>query len=246
MNEPRVVVVIPLFDHAATIGDVIRRCRVQGLPVLVIDDGSRDAGVAEALQAGAEVLTHPTNLGKGQALLTGWKAAAERGFSHALCLDADAQHFPEDIPLFLGAGGADPDALVVGSRSMEGASVPRSSKIGRKISDFMLFAAAGHEIRGVRPDTQCGFRLYPLEHVRKLGLVGRRYEFEMEVLVRAAWSGLPLVALPIRVHYPAGASRVTHFRKWRDNLRIVGVYTRLMLMRLFWPIFRPRHRLLPR
>ena len=104
----------------------------------------------------------------------------------------------------------------------------------------MLWAAAGHEIAGQRPDTQCGYRVYPLKSVLAIGLAGRRYELEMEVLVRCAWHRIPLVGIPIQVHYPKAEERVSHFRKWRDNLRIVSIYTRLMLMRLFWPVFRPR------
>jgi glycosyltransferase involved in cell wall biosynthesis len=244
LSTLRPLVVIPLFDHAATIGDVVARALAQGLPVLVVDDGSVDGGAQTARDAGALVVAHAGNRGKGQALLTGWAEADRRGFSHALCLDADGQHYPEDIPLFLRAGESEPDAIVVGSRPMDGPHVPRSSRVGRKVSDFMLFAAAGHEIAGARPDTQCGYRLYPLRHVCRLGLIGRRYEFEMEVLVRAAWLGVPLRPIAIRVHYPAPGERVTHFRKWHDNLRIVGAYNRLMWMRLFWPIFRPRRRLL--
>lgn len=236
----RACALVPLYNHAATVADVVRRCAAQGLPVIVVDDGSTDGGDQEAQRAGAQVVRHPTNRGKGHALLTGWAAAKDAGFTHAVTVDADGQHLPEDIPLLLSAAHADEDALIVGCRPMSTENVPRSSRVGRAISDFMLFAAAGHELRGQRPDTQCGFRCYPLAHVLRLGLHGRRYEFEMEVLVRAAWHRVPLRAVPVRVWYPPATERVTHFDKWRDNVRIVGIYTRLMLIRLFWPLLRPR------
>jgi glycosyltransferase involved in cell wall biosynthesis len=242
-EAPRVCALVPSLDNALTIGDVAAGIRALGLTVIVIDDGSTDGTGQAARDAGAEVLRHETNRGKGAALQTGWEAAAARGFSHVITLDADGQHAPSDIPRFLERLQQTPDALLVGDRPMTGEHVPKSSRIGRAVSDFMLWAAASKEIGAERPDTQCGFRVYPLGHVRQLPLRGRRYEFEMEVLVRAAWVGVPVLSVPISVHYPPEDERVSHFHKWRDNARIVGVYTRLMLMRLFWPIFRPRSRL---
>jgi len=233
-------VLIPTYNNEASIAAVIDRAHQSGLPVLVVNDGSTDSTGEQARRAGAEVIDHPINQGKGQALLTGWQEALHRGFSHALTLDGDGQHLPEDLPVFLEQLERQPEALLVGNRPMDGPHVPRSSKVGRAISDFMLWAAAAKELRGERPDSQCGYRSYPLAPTLALPFRGRRYELEMEVLVRAAWHGLAVVSVPIRVHYPTHEERVSHFRKWRDNSRIVGIYTRLMLMRLFWPVFRPR------
>jgi glycosyltransferase involved in cell wall biosynthesis len=244
--DRRVCVVIPTYNNNATVGDVVRRVAAMGLPLLVVDDGSTDGTGDAARSAGAEVIAHPHNMGKGCALITGWRAAAERGYSHAVTVDADAQHPPEEIPVLLAVMQREPDALVVGCRDMSSDNVPRSSRIGRAASDFMLWAAASHELKGERPDSQCGFRVYPLRHVLALGMTGRRYEFEMEILVRAAWHGIPLRARPVNVYYPAPEERVSHFHKWKDNGRIIGIYTRLMLIRLFWPLTRPRRRLLPR
>jgi glycosyltransferase involved in cell wall biosynthesis len=242
---PSVCAVVPSFNNEGAVGDVVARLVAQGLPVLLVDDGCTDRTAERASAAGAEVVAHPHNRGKGAALLTGWAAAAERGFTHALCLDADGQHRPEDAPAFLAALQADPDALVVGCRQMDGEHVPRSSRIGRAISDFMLWASSAKELGGERPDSQCGYRLYPLKHVLQLPLKARHYQLEMEVLVRAAWQNVPLRAIPIDVHYPPPSERVSHFDKWADNGRIVRVYTRLMLIRLIWPITRPRRPLLP-
>lgn len=244
-GPPRVCALVPSLDNVGTIGDVVAGIREAGLDVIVIDDGSTDGTGEEARKAGAEVVRHEVNQGKGQALMTGFSLAQTRGFTHVITIDADGQHPPNDIPAFLDRLPQHPDAVLVGDRCMTGPNVPRSSRVGRRISDFMLWAAAAKEIGRERPDTQCGYRVYPLRHVARLPLRGRRYELEMEVLVRAAWLGLPVIAVPIEVHYPNPEERVSYFRKWRDNTRIVGVYTRLMLMRLFWPVFRPRKKLLP-
>ena len=238
-------VLIPTYNNAEAIDAVIESVLAQGLPVLVINDGSTDGTGDRARATGAKVVDHAVNQGKGQALLTGW-AAASATWTHAICMDADGQHLAGDLPAFLDAIAADPDAIHVGTRPSSGPNVPRSARVGRRISDFMLWASASTELRGERPDSQCGFRAYPLAHTLALPLEARRYSMEMEVLVRAAWLGIPVRSLPISVYYPPAAERVSHFDKWRDNRRIVGTYTRLMLLRLFWPITRPRKKLLPR
>lgn len=242
----RACVLIPTYNNAGAVAAVVREAaEVSGLPVLVIDDGCTDSSADEARAAGAEVIAHPTNQGKGQALLTGWAAAAEQGFSHAICMDADGQHLATSLPDFVAAIAREPDAIHAGTRPKTGPHVPRSAEVGRAISDFMLWASSAKELAGELPDSQCGFRAYPLAHVLALKLVARRYSMEMEVLVRAAWLGVPLRALPIDVFYPPAEERVSHFHKWRDNGRIVSTYTRLMLIRLVWPITRPRTKLLP-
>jgi len=243
--QPKPCVLVPSYNNEGTIGQVVADVVARGLPVLVINDGSTDGTPDRARDAGAAVIDHPHNQGKGQALLTGWQAAIDRGYTHAITIDADGQHRPEDLPVFLAGIEADPDALLVGDRPMHGPHVPRSSRIGRAISDFMLVAAAALELEGERPDTQCGYRSYPLRHVMTLPLRGRSFQMEMEVLVRAAWYRVRVKSVPIGVHYPEKDERVTHFHKWSDNVRIVGIYTRLMLIRLFWPILRPRKRLPP-
>lgn len=246
--ERRPCVLIPTYNNAGAVGEVVRDAKAAcGLPILVVDDGSTDGAGDEARDAGAEVVTHPVNQGKGQALRTGWAAAAERGYSHAICMDADGQHLSSELPRFVAAIEAEPDAIHAGTRPLDGPNVPRSAKVGRAISDFMLWASSAKELKGERPDSQCGFRAYPLAHVLALKLRARKYSMEMEVLTRAAWLGVPLKALPIQVFYPPPEERVSHFHKWRDNGRIVSTYTRLMLIRLVWPISRPskKQKLLP-
>ena len=238
-----VCVVIPTCNNASSIAQVVTSIRQQGLPVLVVDDGCSDESPALAREAGAEVISHPRNLGKGCALFTGWRSAQKRGFRHAITVDADGQHLASDLPSFLAAIDREPNTLWAGTRSHNIENVSSAARFGRRFSDFMLWAAAADELAGERPDSQCGLRAYPINSVLALPMRGGRFETEMEVLVKALWHGIPVRALPVEVFYPTRNKRVTHFHTWSDNARIVRVYTRLMLMRLFWPLFRPRKRL---
>lgn len=240
----RACVLIPTYNNAGAVGDVVHAAAAEGLPVLVVDDGSTDGSGDEAREAGAEVVAHEVNQGKGQALLTGWAAAAARGYSHAICMDADGQHLASELPTFVAAIEAEPRAIHAGTRPKVGPNVPRSTRVGRFTSDFMLWASSAKELAGEEPDSQCGYRAYPLAYVLSLPLVARRYSMEMEVLVRALWLGVPVRAVPIAVFYPDPEDRVSHFDKWWDNVRIVNTYTRLMLIRLVWPISRPRKKLI--
>ncbi|MHB8875408.1 MAG: glycosyltransferase family 2 protein [Myxococcaceae bacterium] len=207
-------VAIPVFNHGKTVGDVVRRSLAQASTVLVCDDGSTDGSGEQAKQAGAELLTLPKNQGKGSALVALFDEAVRRGFRYVICLDADGQHLPEDLPRFVEAVRAEPGALVVGSRDLVAAGAPGRSQFGRKFSNFWVWFEAGNRVQ----DSQCGFRAYPLPESRRLAGWLRRYDFEVEILLRAGWSGVPVRSTPIEVLYPK--DRVTHFRPLADNVRI--------------------------
>jgi glycosyltransferase involved in cell wall biosynthesis len=238
MTVPRTCAIVPRFDHAATVAAVARAAAEYVSRVIVVDDGSTDGG-ADSARAAAEdapngaaieVLALPSNQGKGAAVLAGLRRAAELGFGHALVLDADAQHKASDIPRFLDAIAGDPRAIVVGARDLSPAHIPAGSRFGRAVSNFWVRRTTGYDLS----DTQCGFRAYPVEAILALPLRGRRYDFEVEVLVRGAWAGLDLREVPIDVWYPAPEQRVSHFRGWADNVAISLTYTRLAARRL-WP-----------
>lgn len=175
-----------------------------------------------------EVLRLEANRGKGAALLEGFRRAAGLGFTHAVTLDADGQHLPADIPGFLAEARARPSAILVGERRLEGSGAPRASSVGRWVSNFWTLRTTGFDL----PDTQCGFRCYPVAEVLALPLRRRRYDFEVEVLVRGAWAGLELVSVPVGVWYPPREERVSHFRALADNVRISRTYTLLALRRV--------------
>ena len=225
MTASRVAALVPAYDAAATVGAVVRDTLAVLSSVLVVDDGSRDATGDVARAAGAEVIRQTPNAGKGTALVRGFGALAETGFTHALTLDADGQHLASEIPALLAASAAAPDAIVVGVRQKEGHEIHAAARAGNCIADGLMRVIAGQAL----PDTQSGFRVYPLTATLALGAVGARYDFETEVLLRAARRGLPLVGVPVRVHYPPIAERVSHYDPWADTLRIIGTVVRVLV-----------------
>jgi len=221
------LIIIPTYNNAGTLEDVIRRCLAQGLPVLVVNDGSSDetASILERMEV--QSISHPKNLGKGQALISGFLEARRQGFKYALTIDSDGQHFPEDIPALLAAKGE--RTLVVGSRSQMGAD--GGGSFANRFSNFWF-----HLYTWVRlPDTQTGFRLYPLPALPSLGILSSRYEAELALLVFSAWKGLKMKPVPVRVAYPE--DRVSHFRPGMDFLRISLLNTLLLFLALLygWP-----------
>ncbi len=233
-------VVIPAYEAAATVGAVVRGA-LQILPdVLVINDGSRDGTGDAAREAGARVIDHPINLGKAAALRTGFRHAYRLGFRDAVTVDADGQHLPEEIPLVLEAARALPGALVLGERGMDGPDVPRSSRFGRWFTNLWIRIDGG----GVVGDAQSGFRCYPVPEILGAGTQGGRFEFEMEVIVRAAWAGIPVVSVPVSVHYGAPERRTSHFLPMLDNTRISLVFAYLLVLRCL-PFLRRRPAVLP-
>lgn len=215
---------IPNFNHGRTLGDVLERTLAVIPHVLVVDDGSTDESSRALASFGERVrsLRHPSNLGKGRALRDGLGLLAEEGFTHAIALDSDGQHFPEDIPRFLEASSLAPEALVVGERDMRAA--PWRSRFGLFFSNACLRVFAGARLR----DSQCGFRSYPLRAISGLELSGERYEFELEVLLKAAWAGVPIRPVPVRVTYQPPGGRVSHFRPLRDFLRVALAVARCL------------------
>lgn len=219
-----VSIVIPCFDAADTVGDVVAGARASGHPVIVVDDGSTDGSGARAEAAGATVLRHPANQGKGAALRTGFLWARRQGADAVLTLDADAQHDPGEIPALVDAHRADPDALVIGVRSFSPESMPRRSRIGNRISTYWIAQFAGQRYA----DTQSGFRVYPRALLDLPRMRTRRFDTEAELLLSAAKLGLSLVEVPVRTIY--GASRTTHFHALKDTLRVM----RLVLGSPLW------------
>ena len=220
-----VAALIPAYRATATVGQVVAGTRAHVARVIVVDDGSGDETAARALEAGAEVLRHATNRGKGAAILTGLHALAAAGVERALTLDADGQHLPEEVPRLLAAANAHPQAIVVGVRQKAGQEIAAANRFGNWIADRLLRAIAGRPL----PDTQSGFRVYPVAPTLALGAQGARYDFETEVLVRAARRHMDVIGVPARVYYPPVAERVSHFRPWRDTLRIITTVLRVLL-----------------
>jgi len=231
-------VVIPVYNHEHAVGVVTSAVLALGLPCILVDDGSTPAcaGVLDTLADGAPgaitLLRHEVNRGKGAAVLTGMRHAADAGHSHALQIDADGQHSTADIPRFLAQAAANPAALIVGCPQYD-ESVPAARLYARYLTHVWVWInTLSLQVR----DSMCGFRVYPLAPLLALAerrRLGERMDFDIEVLVRLCWDGLHVVNVPTRVVYPLDG--VSHFRIWLDNLLISRMHAALfcgMLLRL--------------
>ncbi|MCQ2335171.1 MAG: 1-acyl-sn-glycerol-3-phosphate acyltransferase [Paludibacteraceae bacterium] len=224
----RVCAVIPAYNNVGTVADVVRRTLAY-LPVILVADGPTD-GSLQAVQAiDSDMLTivaYAQNRGKGYALKRGLLKAKELGYTHVLTLDADGQHFPEDIPAMLRMARVRPEAIIMGSRGLEQDNMPGKNTFANRFSNFWFRVQTGMKL----PDTQTGFRVYPLAHLHGLHLMTRRYEAELLLLVFSAWASTPIVPVPIRVYYPPQQERVSFFMPAKDFTRISILNTFLCLL----------------
>jgi glycosyltransferase involved in cell wall biosynthesis len=211
----RICALIPAFNEAPHIAEVIEGARRHVVRVVVIDDGSSDgtAGIAEA--AGATCLRSGSNRGKASALRTGIEFASAGDFSHVLTLDGDGQHRPEDIPSLVETARQTGADLVIGTRSFDRAAMPRARYYSNTLGSRLASALVG---RGIR-DSQSGFRLVRLDKLRALDLRSKCYEFEMEVLIKMARAGCSIAHAPVRTVYQGGRAR-SKMKPVRDTVRI--------------------------
>ncbi len=219
--------VIPAYNAGATVGSVVRRARAILPDLLVVDDGSTDSTRREAEEAGARVLSHPFNRGKGAALRTAFEALRDRPLEALVTLDADGQHDPADIPLFLEAFRETRADVIVGSRERGFSAMSRGRRFGNRFSSSALALFSGLRL----PDSQSGFRLYSLSFLRSVTLRGNAYDAEMELLLQAGAGGFRVGSVPLG-SFVADGRAVSHFRPWRDTCRICVCVLRLSLGRL--------------
>lgn len=226
MHRP--CVVIPVYNHEHALPTVVAQLRETGLPCILVDDAS-SAGCAAVLdELSQSPDTHlvrlPVNQGKGGAVMAGLREAARQGFTHALQVDADGQHDLSDVNAFMGASANHPDAMICGYPVYDD-SVPRGRLYARYLTHVWVWInSLSLSIR----DSMCGFRVYPVQRALEVidsARLGRRMDFDPEILVRLAWRGQPMCWLPTRVHYPLDG--VSHFRLWQDNVLISKMHTRL-------------------
>jgi glycosyltransferase involved in cell wall biosynthesis len=234
----RPAIVVPFYNHERAIAHTVAGLRPYRLPCWIVDDGSdpRCAPVLEQLvrEEGEwlRLLRYSPNQGKGEAVMRGLRAAAAAGHTHGVQIDADGQHDAGDLARLLEQAVQHPLAVICGVPVYDG-SVPRSRLYGRYITHVWVWInTLSFDIR----DSMCGFRVYPLGpalHVCNRQRIGRRMQFDTDILVRLHWQGLRVINVPTRVTYPFDG--VSHFDLWRDNLRISGMHARLffgMLLRL--------------
>lgn len=219
LKDRGICVIIPTYNNAGTIADVVTRALARCDDVIVVCDGCTDgtADILRSLPLRPDIVEIPDNRGKGAALKAGFRHALEKGFSYAITLDGDGQHFPEDIPVLLQANIDNPGALIVGKRKgMENVCRKGGSKFANTFSNFWFTVQTWHHLE----DTQSGYRLYPLKKLHFIGCLTHRYEAELELLVFASWNGVKIVSVPVSVIYQPEGERVSHFRPVRDFMRI--------------------------
>lgn len=233
----RACIVVPVYNHGAGAATLAERVSTADLPMILVDDGSAED---TALQLAAlsernphvRIISHPENRGKGAAVLSGLRAAHAGGFTHALQIDADGQHDAGDVPAFLELAARHPRAVIAGRPRFD-ASIPKGRLVARYLTHVWIWV----ETLSFRiKDSMCGYRVYPLEQV--IGIaertrLGRRMDFDPEILVRLFWEGVDVIPLPTRVVYPEGGT--SHFRILLDNWLITRMHT-LLVFGMIWRV----------
>jgi len=230
-QKGRFAFVIPVYNHADSVAQVIKDAQALHFPVFVVDDGSTDDTPDRIAEIkGIHIICHKKNMGKGAALTSGFMAASAVA-DWAITVDADGQHYPEDALKLIAAISGGMWSIVVGAREgMVGEHVPWTSRFGRKFSNFWVWISGGPALL----DSQSGMRIYPLPQALYLGTKARRFQFEVEILVRARRKGVPVIEVPVRVKYNPAGSRISHFRPFIDFLRNSSTFTRLIFGRIFF------------
>jgi len=228
LSKPEILVVIPVYNHAAKVCKVVQTAIRGGWQVLVVNDGSTEDILPQLHDIPCEIYSLPVNQGKGAAIRAGANWAKERGFQAIITVDADGQLNPDEAHLLLSAAQKQWPCIVIGARRMDQTTVPKASIFGRNFSNFWVRLECGLDL----PDTQSGFRLYPVAELLSLPIHTKRYDFEVEVLVRAAWSGLPINSVEVSVDYPVKGERISHFHQIKDNFRLTVLHTRLVIRAL--------------
>jgi glycosyltransferase involved in cell wall biosynthesis len=228
-DELNACVIIPTYNNETTLEKVIRDVSEYTSHIIVINDGSTDntKAIIDSFST-IQKVEYTKNVGKGWALRQSFKYAIEKGYKYAISIDSDGQHFAKDLPTFINKLETEKNAIIIGARNMDQASVPGGSNFGNKVSNFWFRVETGINL----PDTQSGYRLYPLEPIKTMNFITRKYEFEIEVMVRSAWAGVTVLPVPVSVYYPAKGERISHFRPYKDFIRI-GILNSILVLIAF-------------
>jgi len=236
LNSLNCCVIIPTYNNEKTIESVINSVLEYSTNVIVVNDGATDA-TSNILKkfTNITVLEYFPNRGKGIALRTGIKYAQEKNFRYAITIDSDGQHYADDIPIFIDEIEKFPDTLLVGARNLNQENMPKKNSFGNRFSNFWFKLFTHIDL----PDTQSGYRLYPIHKMKGTRYFTSKYEFEVEVMVKAAWKNIAVQSVPIKVFYAQGKERVTHFRPFNDFTRISLLNTYFFFLAFLWykPIF---------
>ena len=224
-------IIIPTYNNATTLEKVVNDVKEYAQDIIVVNDGSTDPTL-QILQniPDIQIVSYLKNKGKGFALSYGFKFALEKDFDYAITIDSDGQHYASDIPHFVEAMEQNPGVLIIGSRNLIQENMPGKNTFANKFSNFWFRIETGKQLS----DTQSGFRVYPLKKNAATKFFTKKYDFELEILVRSAWKGIDIVSIPIQVYYPPEGERISHFKPFRDFTRISLLNTVLVFIAFFW------------
>ena len=226
-NSLKACVIIPTYNNAFTLAGVVADVAAYTDNIIVVNDGSTDnTGSVLASLHGLTKVSYSKNKGKGWALRQGFKTAIELGYQYAITIDSDGQHFAKDLPIFIEKLETGGPAIIMGARNLNEENMPGKNSFGNKFSNFWFWVETGIKC----PDTQTGFRLYPVGLMKDIRFFTRKYEFEIEAVVRSVWDGIKLEWIPISVYYAPKETRITHFRPFKDFFRISILNTILVLI----------------
>jgi len=228
-RKGRFAVVIPTYNHGGRVAEVAKESLKLNFPLFVVDDGSTDSTktVVSDIE-GVRLLGHPENRGKGAAILTGF-AEASKVADWVITIDADGQHRPKDALKMIRAIPENDRPIIVGMRrGMVGKGIPWASRFGRKFSNFWVWLSGGPAMQ----DSQSGFRIYPIPEAMNLNVLSRRFQFEVEILVKSRWKKMRIIEVPVGVNYAQEEERISHFRPMVDFLRNSSTFARLIVQRI--------------
>ena len=234
MQDKKCCVIIPTYNNQATVADVIDSVLAYTSDIIVVNDGATDQTplILQNYQDRLTLLTFNQNAGKGKALQVAFKHALSLGYENAITIDSDGQHYASDLPLFLEEIELPNNKLLIGARNMNQENVPGKSSFGNKFSNFWYWFHTGIKLT----DTQSGYRLYPIKAMEKISYRTNRFEFEVEVIVKAAWKNIQVKNIPIQVHYDPIGERISHFRPFQDFSRISVLNTYFFFLAFFYYI----------
>lgn len=233
-DNKKCCVILPTYNNAGTLKTVLDGILKYTQNVIVINDGSTDETKSILnTYSNIHVIDNKANQGKGYSLRKSFRKALDAGYDYAVTIDSDGQHYTDDLPNFMTALENNPGTLIIGARNMDQEGIPGKSSFGHKFSNFWYWIETGIKL----PDTQTGYRLYPLNKLSGMRFFTRKFEFEIEVLVRAAWKSIPITSIPVSVYYPPPDERISHFRPFRDFTRVSLLNIILVFMAVLY--FRP-------
>ena len=230
-EQLNVCVIAPTYNNAGTLHAVLCDVLHYTDRIIVVNDGSTDETNQVLAQfTNITTLSYSINKGKGNALRAGFAQAVKQGYDYAITIDTDGQHFASDLLFFLEKLRTEKQAIIIGARNLHQENMPGKNTFANKFSNFWFYVDTGIKA----PDTQSGYRLYPLYLMKDMHFFGSKYEFEVEVLVRCAWKGIKICWIPINIYYPPPEKRISHFRPGPDFSRISVLNTILFLIAVLY------------